>query len=399
MQGTIMMIGGGIESLPGISEATALGLDVFCTDSDASAPGLEQAAHEACVSTYDIEGTLREAEKWERFNGPLCGVFSLGCDVPMTVAAVANARGLVSISNEAARIAANKILQREAGRGMGRAHMAPAVDLTDPDYPIIVKPPDGRGSRGVSVVTEPAGLTTAWHRAIESSTSGVAIAEQIVHGQQISVEGMVVGDDHTARIVGISDRNYSRWGQFAPYIIEDGGDMPADLTDPARRLIAMRFEDHARAMGLTTGPVKADMIATADDVIIVEMHARLSGGHFAAFQIPAATGVNLVSLAIRQCVGDRLTRADLAPSCNTHVCQRYLFPGKLGEILAIRGVADLDSWRGLLLVDIRARAGQRVTEVRSHSDRLGCVMATGATRNAAQEAAEAAIENIELVMG
>ena len=127
----------------------------------------------------------------------------------------------------------------------------------------------------------------------------------------------------------IAERNYSRLSQFKPYIIEDGGDIPPNLSKSQLQKIDRLILDSALAIGIEEGIIKGDIVIdNLGNTKIIEIAARLSGGWFATHQVPAASGVNLVETVIRHSLSLPINRSDLRPKLNNATSIRYWFPNE-----------------------------------------------------------------------
>ena len=109
---TLMIIGGGVEQIPAYLAAKRRGLHVVGTDMSCDAPGLSYADHRLHVSTRDSAATTLAAIAFNRSHH-IDGVMTIANDVPYTVACVANALGLPSISLDAAMCVSDKQLMKE----------------------------------------------------------------------------------------------------------------------------------------------------------------------------------------------------------------------------------------------------------------------------------------------
>src|ERR1043165_3635082 len=96
-----MIIGAGIEQVPAYEAAKRRGMAIVATDMKPDAPGFALADHTLLVSTRDARATERAAVEFHRAH-PVHGVMTIANDVPHTVARVAHALGLRSVSVEAA---------------------------------------------------------------------------------------------------------------------------------------------------------------------------------------------------------------------------------------------------------------------------------------------------------
>lgn len=402
MKRTLVFIGGGIETLPGVRLAQTMGLRVVVTDGSAAAPCLAQADHPLLADTYNPAATLRVLAAFVQKNGPIHGVLCLGSDVPHTVAQVAEAHHLPGHSIETAALAMDKLAmkQRFLAAGVPVPWFAPVADTAEllaiiraEGLPLVIKPVDSRGARGVIRLTSDVDPRWAFQCAQRFSPTGRVMVERYLDGPQISTESMFI--DGSAYTPGFSDRNYERLEQFAPYFIEDGGQMPSHLPRAACNRIRDLVGEAGRALGARNGVVKGDIVWHRQQPYVIELAARLSGGYFCTHSIPLNTGVPFVELAIRQAMGEVVQPHELDPRWERFVCQRYLFPSP-GEVIDVRGADRVSALPQIAFLDLRVQPGSVVPAMESHPARAGVLIATGSSAAAALKHAEDAVAALKI---
>ena len=400
MTRTLLIVSGGAEAVPGIRLAKRMGLHVVVSDGSADAPGLAEADDRIIVSTYDVDATVAAARNYSLTIRPLDGVMSVAADVPVTVASVAEVLGLPGIPVEAARLAADKIAMKErfTERGIATPWFAAVRDpddlravVAEHGLPLVIKPVDSRGARGVLRLGVGVDLDWAYAHAQEWSPTGRVMVEEYLPGPQVSTESLLLnGVGHTP---GFCDRNYEYLDRFAPWIIENGGEQPSVLSAGDREALAALAERAGSALGISTGIVKGDLVLTPDGPKVIEVAARLSGGWFCTDQIPLATGVDLVGAAIRVALGDPVSREDLTPAFNRGVAIRYFFP-RAGRVTAITGTDRLRDVPWVHRMGFMVGAGDIVAAPTDHTRRAGFVITSGGTRD---EAVARALEVVNAV--
>lgn len=398
MKRTILFVGGGLETVPGIRTAREMGLHTVVSDYDPEAPGFEAAHDRLLASTYDVEETLAAARRYHREERPLHGVICLAVDVPLTVARVAEELDLPGIPPELARLATDKLAMKDyfSERGIPVPRYRPVESSGDlknliagRGYPHIVKPVDSRGARGVLRLTEEVDLGWAFEQARSHSPSGRVMAEEYLEGPQVSTESLVIGGE--ACTTGFSDRNYEFLEKYAPHIIENGGDLPSFLPEADQKKIRELVSGAVRSLGIENGVVKGDIVLSGGEPYIIELAFRMSGGYFCTHEIPMNTGVNFVKHAIRVALGEEVDPADLEPRYLKNVCQRYYFPDP-GTVTEVRvpGWAENDPQVGLC--EVRVEEGDEIPPPTHHPARAGVVIVTGESREDARERARRLIE-------
>lgn len=397
----LMFVGAGIETLPGIERAQSMGCRVVVSDANPSAPGVTLADDFLHADTYNIEATVDAATLFHQQH-PIHGVLAMATDVPRTVAAVAQALELPGITPHAALLAADKLLMKQAFRAAeipipwfsSVQNVAELLQyIKERGLPLVIKPVDSRGARGVLKLTE--ALDPAWAFAFAQSQSptGRVMLEQYLSGPQVSTESILLnGVAHTP---GFSDRNYEYLERFAPHIIENGGELPSHLDIEMQENVRNLVTRAALAMGIENGVVKGDIVIHEQQPHIIEMAARLSGGFFCSHEIPLNTGVDFVGLAIRQALGETIAARDLQVQFQKPVVQRYLFTPP-GHVTDVRVEAWVEQDPDIALFQLRIKPGDTVGPVHSHPARGGVVIATGVSKQAAIEKAEAAVNAISV---
>ncbi len=397
---TLWVLSGGPEACPVIRRAQELGLRVVASDVRPEAPGLALADHGVIASVYDPDATFEAARSFAAKEGAPDGVLCAAADAPQTAARLADAFGLVGVDAASADLATDKLAMKERLADSGvpvpwfhpvrdAAHLAEIVRKEG--RPLLVKPVDSRGARGVVRLLEDVDLAWAYDEARRHSPTDRVMVERTLPGPQVSTESLVLGE--RVETPGFADRNYELLETYAPFVVEDGGQLPtlhaADLQERTRALVARA----ADAIGLRCGVAKGDVVLQDGAPVIIEIAARLSGGYLCSHHIPLSTGVDFLGAVIRQAVGEPVDPETLRPTAARGVAQRYLFPTP-GRVVAVHGEAGVATWPEVALLEVRVGPGDRVGPIENHPGRAGLVITTGETREAAIDAARDAVASI-----
>ena len=400
---TLLVVGGGIEAIPGLQKAKDFGLHVVVSDANPQAPGFQCADDRILASTYNIDETISAARDYQRTTRPIDGVMCIASDIPLTVASVASALGLPGISLESARLASEKLVMKAkfAADGVPVPWFA-AVEsgaqlkaiAKERGFPLVVKPVDSRGARGVLRLTPDVDLDAAFELAAKESPSRRVMAEQFLDGPQVSSESIML--DGIAHTPGFADRNYELLEKFAPNIVEDGCDLPSNLGPREQESVRAVVQQAALSMGIRNGVVKGDIVVHKGKAYVIELAARLSGGLLCSDLIPLNTGVDFVGSAIRLALGETVRPAELVPRFQHCVCQRYLFP-RPGRVVRVAGEEAVKRQHGVVFSQVRVKVGSVVGPMNCHPARAGMVIAVGESREEAIQRAQAAANTIEIV--
>jgi biotin carboxylase len=361
-------------------------LYVVAADRDPGAVGFPLAERRALVSTEDEVGLERLARA-ERVDG----VIAPGNDWPVAIAArIAERLGLPHpISPEAAVLATSKLRQRrrfaEAGVPQPRWQVVEAAAEVDVGFPCVVKAPDRQGQRGLSLVQEAAELAPAIDAAREVSRNGTCIVEELAAGPEVTVVGAMEGGRLAASVV--TDRIVAEPPAFGVALAHV---WPSDVDSGAAEAVAA---DAAAALGIQEGPVYVQLRVPPDGPRVVELAARLGGGHDAEL-VEAARGLDLNGAALAAALGDpTLVRHGKGGAGGA--CTRFLVP-PAGELRSVGGVDDARATPGVFAVRIYRAPGHRFGVFRTGADRAGAVQAVGADRAEAVARADAAAAAIRL---
>ncbi len=390
---TLWIVSGGAEAVPGIARAKQMGFHVVVSDANPEAPGLKIADDAVVASTYDVDATVQAALAYHRTVRPVDGVLCVAADVPRTVAKVAAALGLPGISLETARLASNKLSMKKrlAGAGIPVPWFS-AVESVDHlvrivrqrGLPLVLKPVDSRGARGVLRLTPEIDLAWAYDYSCKWSPTSTVMVEEFLPGPQISTESVLI--DGQAFTPGFCDRNYEFLERFSPYFIENGGQQPTVLPSEQAEAVRRCAETAGRALGVHRGTVKGDLVLTPSGPKVIEMAPRLSGGWFCTDQIPLATGVDLLGAAIHLSLGDPVGPEDLTPRQWKGVAIRYFFP-QPGKVVAIRATDRARAMPGVHRLGLFVGTGDELPPTTDHTRRAGFVITTGSSRDEAVERA------------
>jgi biotin carboxylase len=399
---TLLILGAGKEQVAAIAAAKAKGIRTVVLDMNPKAEGAGLADEFHAVSTRDREAVLKFLASYQR---KIDGVMTIASDIPHMVSAAAAAVGARHIPQDVAEICVHKLNMKEKLRAAGISVPAFAriISLEDLEafiakagFPVVIKPVDNSGARGVQRLTKGMDIAAAFDYARGFAYSGEVIAEKFICGLQISTEGLF--HDGAFHCTGFADRNYTRLDDAVPYMVEDGGDIPTVLDDADKALVEAEFEKAARALGIDWGPAKGDMIFGDDGrPYVIEIAARLSGGNFCYDKVPWSTGVDIVDILVDMAVGNAVDAARFTPTRNLATSQRYFFPAS-GTIQRIEGLSTAKELPHIRKVDVWAAPGEKVAAAENHPSRVGYVISCAPTRAEAVAAAEGAVARVQFEM-
>ena len=395
---TLLILGAGKEQVAAIAAAKAKGIRTVALDFNPKADGRTMADEFHLVSTRDRDAILNFVGSYK---SRIDGVMTIASDIPHMVSAAAERLGVRHIPPPVAELCVHKLHMKERLRQAGVnlplfARISTLDDLKafidKAGFPIVIKPVDNSGARGVQRLTGDMDIAQAFDYSRGFAYSGEVIAEKFVTGLQISTEGLI--HDGVFHCTGFADRNYARLDDAVPFMVEDGGDIPTVLNPAQKKLVEAEFEKAARGLGIDWGPAKGDMIFGDDGkAYVIEIAARLSGGNFCYDKVPWSTGVDIVDILVDMAVGNDVDPARFVPTRDLATSQRYFFPAP-GTIREIDGLKAAQAMPHIRKVDVWARPGETVAVLENHPSRVGYVISCAPTREEAVAAAQAAVAKV-----
>ena len=389
----IIIIGAGLLQVPAIQIAQDMGLYAIVFDYNKDAHGMKIADLPMVVSTRDVDGSVRAARDLSK-QMEINGVITVGTDASTTVAAVANALGLPGNRFEDAYAASNKIRMRERFKknNVPQPNFFPVWNYEETieafrhlNKPVVLKPADNMGARGVMKVENESDILAAFNRAKSSSPSGEVIIEEYMDGPELSIDMLIY--DNEIYVTGVADRII----EYPPFFIETGHIMPSNLDKDKIDDAIKVMKDGIKALNLKIGAAKGDIKVTKNGAMVGEIAARLSGGFMSAYTYPLSTGVNLIKNAIEIALGN--PPSDLKPKWNKVSVEKAFLPGT-GIIESIDGIEKAKNINGIKEVFIKTKAGDILVPPTNNLDKAGNVIAVGSTRDEAIAIANKAIDSV-----
>ena len=173
-----------------------------------------------------------------------------------------------------------------------------AINLEGFNYPLIVKPTDRSGSRGVEKVINVDQLEAAVLRAQEASFCHHAIIEEYVEGHEISVESISYKGKHF--ILQITDKVTTG----APFFVELAHHQPSLLSNEIQYQVKSIVIDALNALHIEYGASHSELkITQSGDIKIIEVGARMGGDFIGSNLVQLSTGYDFLKGVIDVAMG------------------------------------------------------------------------------------------------
>lgn len=297
----LAIIGASYLQEPIVKKAKQMGIYTICF---AWADGATCA--EICDKFYDIsiieKEQILEICKKEQIDG----ITTIASDTAtLTVNYVASRMGLISNPDDYSETCTNKYKMRQCF--MDTDVPSPKFTLADDEgkysikgfrFPLIVKPTDRSGSRGVEKVLDPVQLEPAIERARKDSFEHKAIIEEFVTGREISVEGISFDGNHT--ILQITDKVTTG----APFFVELEHHQPSSLPEDIKAKVKQIVLNALDALHIKYGASHSELKIDEDgNIRVIEIGARMGGDFIGSNLVQLSTGYDFVKGVIEVALG------------------------------------------------------------------------------------------------
>ncbi|MGW4227649.1 ATP-grasp domain-containing protein [Streptomyces bauhiniae] len=376
-QGALVVLGASEEQIPLYQEARRRGISTVAVDMRADAPAIPFADIALIISTRDTDA-IADALGAARPAGIVCGASDAAL---ASWHALSLRYGTTYVYPKSALVAGDKATFHEIAAVCGITEYGrTASDNLDEvvakaerlRFPLVIKPADGSGSKGVTLVTCSVDLPTAVARARSYSASQVVLAEEFIEGRPLAIE--VFMQDGRALLTCIKDKDFVD-GSFVVRRLRT-----AELPSTSRSQLEAHVQRLCLALGIVDGPANFDAVLGTDgQARVIEANARL-GGDGVPRLLAAAYGVDvvraLVSLALGEPFGDHL-----APTRNAHGALELIGSPLAveGELIAWEGVTEARDIPGITDIELFAKPGDRVRPHDQSGNKIGLIVAAGPT--------------------
>ena len=295
----LAIIGASYLQLPLVLKAKELGLETHCFAWENGAVCKEVADFFYSVSILEKEQILELCESID-----IDGITSIASDAAVpTVNYIAGKMGLIANDFADAKVCTDKYQMRRKFAEHGVS--SPKFVVSDEGYstngfrfPVIVKPTDRSGSRGVKKIVDISDLQLAVIRAKNDSFSGRAIIEEYITGAEISVESISWKGKHY--ILAITDKVTTG----APCFVELEHHQPSQLAIEIQEKVKFETLKVLNALNIQYGASHSEFkITEAGDVFAIEVGARMGGDFIGSDLVQLSTGYDFVKAVIDVALG------------------------------------------------------------------------------------------------
>lgn len=388
----VLFVGAGPAQMPAIRRARDLGYEPYAVDADPSAVGFEFAAEFAIGDIRDPE-FIKECAVRYRVNA----IVAIATDVAVpSVARVCDSLRLPAIPVEGADVSVNKLLQRERMKAAGlvvpmfEPFQTVEVALTKAEeigFPVVIKPIDAAGSRGVRLVQDTGAVAQAAEAALAVSRTRVGLVEEYIEGAEVSVEGFVVGGEF--HVICLSEKTRTP----PPYLLDMAVHFPDSLMPTERDAIISVARKAVAACGLDNCPVHMELLRSVRGPVVVELAARGAGFRVFTNILPYVTGLDTVNVQLQSALG---MPVQIEPKVSPRGAAIIFLSPTPGKLKSVEGLDKARAVQGVQEAEVYIQPGTVMGELKCGADRIGHLIVFAENRQEVERRASQALSLIKI---
>lgn len=398
MSKKILLLGGSRYALPVIEAAHNLDCKVITCDYLPDNIAHKYSDGYENVSIIEKEEVLRVAEK-----NKIDGILSFACDPGVVTAAyVAEKMGIPSCgSYESVSILQNKGKFRQFLRdhgfsvpwSFGYTELSDALDDEDKfAYPLIVKPTDSAGSKGVSRVGGKDELKKAIMNALDNSHCHQFIIEKFLENVGCPSDSECFSIDGQLRFTSFSAQKFDK--QSANPYTPSGFTWLPDISADNQNKIKGELQRLINLLGMRTSLYNVESRQCVDgEAYLMEVSPR-GGGNRLAEMLKKATGTDLIECAVKASLGEEINN-QFDETVYGNWAEIILHGRKQGSYRGISFTKDIRD--NLVEEDIWIRPGDLIEPFTGANMTIGTLVMNFSNKSMMQEIMEDPYKYIEIV--
>jgi len=337
-----------------------------CVDAFEVVPGQDFEGHCSVVEKYGIDAIVTAAT-----------------DKPLVMMArIAEKYGFPFYSVETAKWSTDKFQMKqrfmEGGVPCAKGRLVKSVsEVEDFEYPVIIKPRDNSGSRGVKLCRSKEELEVSMSEAFEVSKLDTVLVEEFIEGPEYSIEGL--HHDGKSEVIQFTEKKTTEF----PYNVELGHIQPANIEEENKQKIREIVTKIGKALNFVNCPSHTELKINERGIYVIETSPRLGGDYITSTLTPLSTGVNLEDQLLHIALGEKI---NIVPKQVQYSGVRFF---AFNEGLEIRHQLDVDfvkGWPHVVDFSFALKEGNKVNRITSSLNRYGHLILQAGNRDAIEEA-------------
>ncbi len=376
----LLILGAGHIQENAIRRAKALGHTVIVSDYYSDPPGKAWADYHELVSTFDIAKNIEIGLKYQ-----IDGIMTLGTDQPVyTAACVAERLKLPSLHTVTT---AKAVTNKKVMKRIFEAADIPTVkyvlttesfsdrELNDLRFPVVVKPLDSQGQRGVYKLQSIGEIREVFQDVLSYSREQEILIEEYYPSSEITVSGWVIAGQMF--LISVVDRISLESQRHIG--ICTAHRFPSRFLKSCYPQIKTISKLIVSAFQIENGPIYFQMLVGKEGIKVNEIACRI-GGAYEDIYLEQATGIDLLAMLIRASLNEPmdlnpLTGYDLL--ANEKRLSVEMFFAKPCEIASITDRESLEELPGIIRAGFSFKPGDQIPEIINATQRAGYFIAEG----------------------
>lgn len=346
----LLVLGGTKISCEIIREAQKMGVFVGVTDyntiQDSPGKRIADAVHD--ISVLDVDKVVELVRK-ERYNGVIVGFAdSL---LPWYAEICEKADVPSYATKEQMKLFTNKNDYKKLCRKFGVPTVEEyAVDINatlsdEIVYPVLVKPSDGSGARGISICHNREELREAYSKAMDFSKNKQILVERYIEGKEATVFWTFQDGEYYLSAIG---NRHVKHNQNGVIPLPAGYTFPASVTADYLKSIVPHVKDMLRSIGVKNGMMFMQCIISNGRCIVYDIGYRLTGS-LEYKLLENICGYSPLKMMIHYALTGNTDNYDLHRLVDPMLCGRYAFnvsllskPGKIAKMIGADKILKMD---------------------------------------------------------
>ena len=337
-----------------------------CVDAFEIVPGQDFEGHCAVVEKYGIDAIVTAAT-----------------DKPLVMMArIAEKYGFPFYSLETAQWSTDKFQMKERFELGGVLHaqgrlISKAEEAEGMVYPVIVKPRDNSGSRGVKLCRSKEELVASMNEALDVSKLDTVLVEEFIEGPEYSIEGL--HHDGKSEVIQFTEKKTTEF----PYNVELGHIQPANISEENQQKIREIVSKIGAALHFENCPSHTELKINERGIFVIETSPRLGGDYITSTLTPLSTGVNLEDELLKISLGETINPVPKA----VQYSGVHFFSFEEGSVIKhIPNSEFVKTWPHVVDFSFNLKEGEKVKRITSSLNRYGHLILTAGNRDAIEEA-------------
>jgi len=361
-----------------ILRAKAMGLFVVGIDPCEDAYCKDDVDAFEVIGGQDFAGTCAIVEKYG-----IHAIVTAATDKPLVMMArIAEKYGFPFYSVETAVWSTDKYQMKqrfntgEVPCARGRL-ISNAEDAKDLYFPLICKPRDNSGSRGVKLCSTLQELQESIDEALQYSRLDTVLVEEYIEGREFSIEGLHYRGK--SYVVQFTEKKTTPF----PYNVELGHIQPANLTDKQRKAIRIIIDKIGKALHFEFCPSHTELKVNDRGIFVIETSPRLGGDYITSTLTPLSTGVNIEDQLLHIAFNEDI---ETTPTKQQFSGVRFFAFEEGSEIRRVPDAHFVKSWPHVVDFEFKLKKGDKVNRITSSLNRYGQLILQAGNREAIEEA-------------